>query len=276
MQAKRLQPRRTDNENNEYLEAPETGESRGTSNIDLAYLQLREFLPEGKGPIDLSVSGGIDQLRLECLLGVLEALGYTPRSVFPTALLAARDLEPGHYGIIELGRSRSWISTIDVRPDRARLESVQDYGDFGFYHLFTQWMENAAEAFAAQHRFDMHRNLATNRGQLFEQMCQGFRRENPDRSDSIWIPGRWTLDEKAFQARWPKSSLDTEGLALLLLPPLMRILPLPEQGLDLSLCANPTPQDRLQSGLPPCRKTGKPTVAWPFPAECPDAAAAVS
>ncbi len=237
----RLQPRRTDNENNEYLEAPETGEDQSTSNIDLAYLQLREFLPEGEGPIDLSVSGGIDRSRLERLLGVLEALGHTPRSVFPTALLAARDLEPGRYGIVELGRSRSWISTVDVQPGRARLESVQDYGDFGFYHLFTQWMENAAEAFAAQHRFDIHRNLATNRGQLFEQMCQGFAGKSGQirlNLDSRPV----TLDEKVFQARWPKSSLDTEGLDLLLLPPLTRALPLPEQGLGLPPCANPVPQ----------------------------------
>lgn len=237
----RLQPRRTGNENNEYLETPGTGDSQGTSNIDLAYLQLREFLPEGEGSIDLSAGGGIDQLLLEYLLGVLEALDYTPRNIFPTALLAAQDLEPGRYGIIELGRSCSWISTIDVQPGRARLESVQNYGDFGFYHLFTQWMENAAEAFAAQHRFDIHRNLATNRGQLFEQMCQGFARKSGQvrlNLDSRPV----TLDEKVFQARWPKPSLDTEGLDLRLLPPLPQVLPLPEQGLGLPLCANPTPQ----------------------------------
>lgn len=243
----RLQPRRTDNENNEYLETPETGEGRGASNIDLAYMQLRGFLPEGEGPIDLSVGGGIGQPRLECLLGVLEALGYTPRSVFPTALLAARDLEPGRYGIIELGRSRGWISTVDVRPDRARLESVQDYGDFGFYHLFTQWMENAAEAFAAQHRFDIHRNLAANREQLFEQMCQGF----AGKSGQIRLDldsRSVTLDEEVFRARYPKSSLDTEELNLLLLPPLTQALPLPEQGLGIPLCTNPTPQAVLNLG----------------------------
>ena len=77
----RLQPRRTDNENNEYLEAPETGEDQSTSNIDLAYLQLREFLPEGKGPIDLSVSGGIDRSRLERLLAFWKPWPHTPKRI---------------------------------------------------------------------------------------------------------------------------------------------------------------------------------------------------
>ncbi len=233
----RLQPRRTDTENNEYLEVPD---------LDLAYLQLRDFLPEGECVTDLLVSGGIDRMHLESLLGVLEALEHTPRRIFPTALLAARDLGPGRYGIIELGRTRSWISTLDVQPDRARLESVQTYGDFGFYHLFTQWMESAAEAFAAQHRFDVHRNLAANRGQLFEQMRQGF--ASPSGPIQLSLDAQAvTLDRDAFQARWPKPALDTAGLELRLLPPLAQVLALPEQGLGLPLCANPAP--RALSGL---------------------------
>jgi len=234
-----LQPKRTDSENNEYLEAPESEEGRSPSCTDLAYFQLQGFLSEGEGPIDLSVSGGIGQPRLESLLGVLEALGYTLRGVFPTALLATRDLPPGRYGIIELGRSRSWISTIDVQPGRARLESVREYGDFGFYHLFTQWMENVAEAFATQHRFDIHRNLAANREQLFGQMRRAFA-EKPEQIQFSLDSRLVTLDETLFRARWPKPALDTEGLELLLLPPLA--LPLPEQGLGLPCCSNPAPQ----------------------------------
>ena len=237
----RLQPRRTDDENNEYLEAPETGGGGDTSDLDLAYLQLREFLQGGKGAIDLSVSGGIGRERLESLLGVLEALGCAPRNIFPTALLAARDLEPGRYGIIELGRSRSWISAIDVQAEQVRLESVREYGNFGFYRLFTQWVESAAEAFAAQHRFDIHRNLAANRGQLFEQMCQGFAGKSGQVRLSL-DSRDVTLDEEAFQARWPQSSLDTEGLELRMLPPLPGVLPLPEQRLGFPACANPAPQ----------------------------------
>lgn len=246
-----LQPKRTDNENNEYFEAPEPREIRGASDADLAYLQLREFLPEGEGAIDLSVSAGIDPPRLERLLGVLEALNCTPRGIFPTALLAARSLAPGRYGIIELGRSRSWVSTLDVQSGQARLEATREYGDFGFYQIFTQWVENAAEAFAAQHRFDIHRNLAANREQLFEQMRRAF----ADRSGQIQLSldsRLVTLDETIFQARWPKPSFDADGLELLLLPPLAQALPLPEQGLGLPRCANPAPQDfsGLTAALP--------------------------
>lgn len=236
-----LQPKHTDGENNEYLEAPEPGESRDSSYTDLAYLQLQGFLSEGEGPIDLSVGGGIDRSRLESLLGVLEALGYAPRGVFPTALLATRDLSPGLYGVIELGRSRSWISIVDVQPGRARLESVREYGDFGFYHLFVQWIENVAEAFATQHRFDIHRNLAANREQLFGQMRQAFA-EKPEQIQLSLDSRAVTLDEGIFQARWPKPALDTEGLELLLLPPLTQTLPLPEQGLGFPCCSNPAPE----------------------------------
>ena len=236
-----LQPKRTDSENNEYLEAPESGESRGSSHTDLAYLQLQGFLSGGKGLIDLSVGGGIDRSRLESLLGVLEALGYTPRGVFPTALLATRDFLPGRYGIIELGRNRSWTSVVDVQPERVRLESVRKYGDFGFYHLFVQWMENVAEAFATQHRFDIHRNLAANREQLFGQMRQAFARK-PEQIQLSLDSRAVTLDEGIFQARWPKPALDTEGLELLLLPPLTQTLSLPERGLGFPCCSNPAPQ----------------------------------
>ena len=246
-----LQPKHTDVESNEYLEAAESREDRSPSQTDLAYFQLREFLSEEEGPINLSVSGGIGQPRLERLLGVLEALGYAPHGVFPTALLAARNLSPGRYGIVELGRSRSWISTIDVQPGWARLTAVREYGDFGFYHLFTQWMENVAEAFATQHRFDLHRNLATNREQLFGQMRRAFA-EKPGQIQLSLDSRAVTLDEKVFQARWPKPALDTEGLELLLLPPLAQALPLPEQGLGLPCCGNPSPQaySDLAAALP--------------------------
>ena len=232
-----LQPKHTGSENNEYLEAKE---SRDPSHTDLTYFQLQGFLPEGGRLIDLSAGGGIDRSRLESLLGVLEALGYAPRGVFPTALLATRGLSPGHYGIIELGRVRSWISVVDVQPGWARLESVREYGDFGFYHLFIQWMENVAEAFATQHRFDIHRNLARNREQLFGQMRQAFA-EKPEPVQLSLDSRTVTLEEGALRARWPKPAFGTEGLELLLLPPLTQTLPLPEQGLGLPCCDNPAP-----------------------------------
>ena len=232
-----LQPRRAESENNEYVENPGPRIRGKVSDIDRVYYQLREFLPRGEGPIDLMVSGAIGQPQAEEILGVLEALGYAPRSVLPTALLASLDLEPGRYGVIELGRSRSWISEISVHPDRAMLESTREHGDFGFHHLFTRWIESVAEAFATQHRFDIHRNLAANRGRLFGQMRQAFteRREQIQFSlDSRSV----TLNARDFQTEWPKPAFDTEGLELLLLSPLA--LPLP--GAGLPRCDDPAPE----------------------------------
>ncbi len=242
-----LRPVGDDRESNEYLEAPEPKASRGPSSSDLAYFQLRGFLSEGAGPLDLLVGAGIERARLESLLGVLEALGYEPRGAIPTALLAARDLSPGRYGIIELGRGRSWVSVVDVQDDQARLEEVREYGNFGFYHLFVQWMESVAEAFAARHRFDMHRNLAANRERLFGQMRRAF--SGGYERMRLSLDSRVvTLDQNVFQARWPKPALDTEGLRLLLLPPLARALPLPERGLGFPLRENPAPDACLDLG----------------------------
>ena len=245
-----LQPKRSRDENNEYFEAPDAAGEQGPSSADLAYLHLREFLAKGEGPIDLLVSGGIDRAWLECLLGILEALAHRPRGIVPTALLAARDLAPGRYGIIELGRNRSWISIVEAGPDHVRLESVRDYcRDFGFYQVFTQWLERAAEAFATQHRFDVHRNPAANRERLFGQMRQAF--AGPPGPVQLSLESRSvTLPQEVFQARWPKPALDEEGLDLRWLTSLS--LPLPEQSLNFPCCAEPAPQIPfdLASALP--------------------------
>ena len=236
--AELLQPKRTASENNEYLENPTT---TGTvSDLDLAYFHLQQCLPDGGRDINLSVSAGIGSTQLESLLGVLQALGFQPQAVLPTALAVARDLASGKHGLIELGRNRSWLSTVEVQSGQARLESVREYAGFGFSQLFTRWVEMAAEAFASRHRFDVHRNFTEKREQLFAQMRQAFA-AGGDRVDLTLDGHDVTLGTDEFQARLPTPDFDTAELTLWLLPPLTQTLPLPGTRLQPACCANPAP-----------------------------------
>ena len=228
-----LQPKRTPDENNEYLENQDTASDR-----DLAYLQLQQLLPPGVSDLNLTVCAGLEQPRISSLLGILDALNCRTRAVFPAALVAARQLEAGTYGLIELGRNRSWMSVVEVHTDQARMQSMREYAGSGFSQLFTRWVEMAAEAFAAQHRFDVHRNFAKKRGTLFAQMRQAFAHDN-DRL-SLTLDGRnVTLDMEEFRTSLPAPTCDTAGLTLRLLPPLSQTLPLPEKWLQPSCCPEP-------------------------------------
>ena len=235
-----LQPKRTANENNEYLENPAATGNGAASDLDLAYFHLKQFLPEGGSNINLSVSAGIGQTQLESLLGVLQALDFQPRAILPTALTVARDLGSGKHGLIELGRNRSWLSVVDVQSDQVRLESTREYANFGFSQLFTRWVETAAEVFAAQHRFDVHRNFTEKRELLFAQMRQAF--ADGGKRISLALDGRdVTLGTEDFQTRMPNPGFDTGELDLCLLPPLAQTLPLPEARVQPSCCTTPAP-----------------------------------
>ncbi len=245
-----LRPTAERAENNSYFDTLEAvGAEDGCSNLDLAYFQLQEFMPSSGEPLDLAASGMLDLPRLERLLGVLQALGHQPRHILPRALLAARELPEGRYRMLELSRTCTCASTLEVQADAVRLEAGEMIRDFGFYHIFAEWMELAAEAFATQRRFDIHRNLVSNREQLFAQLRQAFRRPSPTvglELDSCQV----ALDAEAFRIHWPEQ-LAENGAELRLLSPLD--LPLPPDASDIPCCPDPMPDAyaRVAEELPP-------------------------
>ncbi len=233
-------------ENNVYFEAlaPSKSES-GVADLDLAYLQLEEFLPAADEPLDLVVSGAFDPVRLEYLLGVLEALAHQPRHVLPRALLAACELPDGRYGILELGRERTLTTIVSVQSGRAKIEATSDYSGFGFYHIFSQWMELAAEAFAAQCRFDMHHNLPRNQEALFTQFRQAFATPHSKVIQLELESRKISLDVDALRIPWPEAILEKD-LEYRFLPPLAQALSLPAQAAGFPNCPDVSPQAYAQ------------------------------
>ena len=235
-----LPPKRSRTEDNRYFEA--LGVEKSTSVLDLAYRHLQEFLPAPGSSLDVVLGAGLTESQLEILLGMLEALGHTPRHLIPRALAAARALPPGTHQLLELERDRSFISTVAVLPDRVRLDSVAELGAFGLSTLFTQWFELVAEAFAARHRFNIHRNLNANRRNLFRQLHQVFAR--PDSVPVMLACDEYSvqLEASAFKVAWPERLRKPTNGSLYHLLPLPQALPLPAQLFDLPPCADPGPQ----------------------------------
>ena len=244
-----LRPTAERAESNSYFDALEAaGVEEGYSSLDLAYFHLREFLPPAGEPLDLAAGGPLNLPRLERLLGVLQALGHRPRHVLPRALLAACELPDGRHRILELSRTCMCSSTLEVQADAVRLEASEMILDFGFYHIFAAWMELAAEAFATQRRFDIHRNLASNQEQLFAQLRRAF--EQPSPAVALELDAcQVELDADAFRIRWPER-LTENGAELRLLPPLG--LPLPPNVSEVPHCTDPMPEAyaRLAAELP--------------------------
>lgn len=254
-----LRPTADRTENNSYFDTLEAaGAEEGYSNLDLAYFQLQEFLPASGEPLDLAASGALSLPCLERLLGALQALGHRPRHILPRALMAACGLPEGRYRVAELSRTCTCLSTLEVHAGAVRLEASETVRDFGFYHVFAAWMELAAEAFATQRRFDIHRNLAANREQLFAQLRRAFDRPSPTVAlelDACQV----ALDTEAFRIRWPER-LAEHGAELRLLPPLA--LPLPPSAAEIPHCPDPMPETyaRLVAALPPAESPQRLTM----------------
>ncbi len=233
-----LPARDTDAERNRYFERLEA-DGAGRAALDLAHRQLEDFLPPPDGALDLVVAAGLPDARLECLLGLLEALGHAPRHLLPRALAAAAALPPGRHRLLELGLDRSRVADIEVAAGRARLAGAEDCPGFGLCALFGQWLEAAAAAFAERHRYDLHRNLNASRRELYAQLRAAFALPDPA-AVALECDGRAVdLEAAAFAAELPARLAGGGGLALL--PPLPSALPLPAGLFGLPALEDPAP-----------------------------------
>ena len=239
-------PRASSAEDNTYFEELGAPRPRGCEPaVDQLWRHLQTFAPTPDGALDVLVNSGLDGEALAHLTGVLQTIGHTPRYLLPRALVAARRLQSGHHQVLDLGRSQGVMSHIEVEADRVCLKRVETISQFGFYPMYTQWFEQAAEVFATEHRFDIHRNLVANREQLFAQLCQAFKGSAPvDRIELTLDERHISLPWNELAVQWPEAIERLRGAEKLkLLTPLNQILPLPEQALDLGLLADPTPAE---------------------------------
>ena len=249
-----LPARDTDAGRNRYFETLGP-DGAGRAALDLAARQLEEFLPAPDGALDLVIAAGHSDAQLECLLGVLKALGHAPRHLLPRALAAAAALPPGRHRLLELGLDRSFVSTVEVGPERTRLAGEEPYAELGLCALFGQWLEAAAAAFAARLRYNLHRNLNASRRELYAQLRTAFAVPDPE-SISLECAGHAVeLEAAEFAAELPARL--TGGDDLRLLPPLPSALPLPAGLFGLAALEDPAPAacrallGRLEAGDAP-------------------------
>lgn len=249
-----LPARATDAERNRYFETLGP-DGAGRAALDLACRQLEGFLPAPDGALDLVVAAGHADAQLECLLGVLEALGHAPRHLLPRALAAAAELPPGRHRLLELGLDRSFASTVEVEPERARLVGEEPCAGLGLCALFGQWLEAAAAAFAERHRHDLHRNLGASRRELYAQLRAAFAIPDPAAVTLECAGHAVELEAAAFAAELPARLAGGDDLKLL--PPLPSALPLPAGLFGLPALEDPAPETcrallgRLEAGGAP-------------------------
>ena len=233
-----LPARATDAERNRYFETLGP-DGAGRAALDLACRQLEEFLPAPDGALDLVIAAGHSDAQLECLLGVLETLGHAPRHLLPRALAAAAVLPPGRHRLLELGLDRSFVSTVEVGPERTRLAGEEPYAELGLCTLLGQWLEAAAAAFAAHHRYDLHRNLDASRRELYAQLRAAFAVPDPAAVTLKCAGHTVELEAAAFAAELPARPTGAGDLKLL--PPLPSALPLPAGLFGLAALEDPAP-----------------------------------
>ena len=249
-----LPARATDAGRNRYFETLGS-DSTGRAALDLACLQLEGFLPMPDGALDLLVAAGHSDAQLECLLGVLKTLGHAPRHLLPRALAAAATLPSGRHRLLELGLDRSFVSTVEVGPERARLVGEDPCAELGLCTLFGQWLEAAAAAFAAHHRYNLHRNLDASRRELYAQLRTAFAIPDPAAVTLKCAGHTVELEAAAFAAELPARLAGGDDLRLL--PPLPSALPLPAGLFGLAALEDPAPAacrallDRLEAGDAP-------------------------
>lgn len=233
-----LPARDTDAERNRYFETLGP-DGAGRAALDLACRQLEGFLPAPDGALDLVVAAGHSDVQLECLLGVLEALGYAPRRLLPRALAAAAALPPGRHRLLELGLDRSFVSTVAVGPEHTRLVGEEPCAELSLCALFGQWLEAAAAVFAARHRYNLHRNLDASRRELYAQLRAAFAVPEPAAIELKCTGHTVELEAAAFVAELPPRLAGAGDLKLL--PPLPSALPLPAGLFGIPAIEDPAP-----------------------------------
>ena len=232
-----LPPEREARRDNRYSENLEAGPK--FSALELFCLQAGEMIGFGGDEIDLVVGAYLDDAMLARVLGVLEALGHRPRFLLPRALLAARGQPRGVVRILEMGRDRSFVSTVSVCEDRVRLDRTDAVASASLCGLLEEWLARVTAAFAEQHRFNILHNLGENRRHLYTQLCadgtSGARdMELECGGYRIRLPAEdWSLPLPSWLA----------GDARPMLLPLPDPLPFSPESLGLDSCATPLPSD---------------------------------
>ena len=218
--------------------SPALGPARHTA--DLVHAHLAALFDDISGNITLAIPGAMESGQLSLLLGILQTLPVTARSVVHRSALvgAAIGQSCAH---VELQLHQASITDVTVENGVARAGETQLLPGHGLLGLMDDIAERIGEQFVAQTRFDPQRRADTEQA-LYLQLPDLLRALGAQSEVSCSVEGHTA--RIAADALRPVGAAFTQALAPLLpagtahiaLDALLSALP----GLDLAVLATTT------------------------------------
>ena len=146
--------------------SPALGPARHTA--DLVHTHLQTLLGEAPGDVRLAIPGTMEPAQLSLLLGILQTLPVTARSVIHrSALIGSAVGEACAH--VELHLHQASITAISVTDGIATAQETQLLPGQGLLGLMDEIAERIGEQFVSQTRFDPQRRAETEQA-LYQQI----------------------------------------------------------------------------------------------------------
>ena len=219
--------------------SPALGPARHTA--DLVHAHLEALLGDGNDDLVLAIPGAMESSQLSLLLGILQTLPVTARSVVHRSALvgAAVGQSCAH---IELQLHQASITVVTVENQVAQAGETQVLPGHGLLGLMDEIAERIGEQFVTQTRFDPQRRAETEQ-MLYQQI--------PDLLRSLATQSEISCTVEGHTARITADALRPVGDAFT--RALVPLLPAAPQhiALDSLLSALPgiaLPHNRTETG----------------------------
>ena len=181
--------------------SPALGPARHTA--DLVHTHLQTLLGEAAGDVRLAIPGTMEPAQLSLLLGILQTLPVTARSVVHRSALIGSAV--GHAcAHVELHLHQASITGISVTEGIAMAQKTQLLPGQGLLGLMDEIAERIGEQFVSQTRFDPQRRAETEQA-LYQQI--------PSLLDSLVTQSEISCTVEGHTARIAREALAPVGAA---------------------------------------------------------------
>ena len=181
--------------------SPALGPARHTA--DLVHTHLQTLLGEAPGDVRLAIPGTMEPAQLSLLLGILQTLPVTARSVVHrSALIGSAVGEACAH--VELHLHQASITAISVTDGIATAQETQLLPGQGLLGLMDEIAERIGEQFVSQTRFDPQRRAETEQA-LYQQI--------PSLLDSLVTQSEISCTVEGHTARIAREALAPVGAA---------------------------------------------------------------
>ena len=181
--------------------SPALGPARHTA--DLVHTHLQTLLGEAPGDVRLAIPGTMEPAQLSLLLGILQTLPVTARSVVHRSALIGSAV--GHAcAHVELHLHQASITGVSVTDGIATAQETQLLPGQGLLGLMDEIAERIGEQFVSQTRFDPQRRAETEQA-LYQQI--------PSLLDSLVTQSEISCTVEGHTARIAREALAPVGAA---------------------------------------------------------------